>query len=193
MMRGERPEGLPDGALPEGGMKPDAELPKDGIKPDRERPQGEIPTENGAQDITELDNIQRNATEGGLTISGSYETAQDYIDALNAENEWVTYDSATNTATITSVADFVKALKNASKNVGAFDDLDAIQGENVLFGYGDGNGAHFDPVMAELLADNESYGADVDFETVWGQGHVEAERTGNSTENFIAWINECLN
>lgn len=192
-MRGERPEGLPDGALPEGGMKPDAELPKDGIKPDRERPQGEIPTENGAQDITELDNIQRNTTEGGLTISGSYETAQDYIDALNAENEWVTYDSATNTATITSVADFVKALKNASKNVGAFDDLDAIQGENVLFGYGDGNGAHFDPVMAELLADNESYGADVDFETVWGQGHVEAERTGNSTENFIAWINECLN
>lgn len=192
-MRGERPEGLPDGALPEGGMKPDAELPKDGIKPDRERPQGEIPTENGAQDITELDNIQRNATEGGLTISGSYETAQDYIDALNAENEWVTYDSATNTATITSVADFVKALKNASKNVGAFDDLDIIQGENVLFGYGDGNGAHFDPVMAELLADNESYGADVDFETVWGQGHVEAERTGNSTENFIAWINECLN
>lgn len=192
-MRGERPEGLPDGALPEGGVKPDAELPKDGIEPDRERPQGEIPTENGAQDITELDNIQRNATEGGLTISGSYETAQDYIDALNAENEWVTYDSATNTATITSVADFVKALKNASKNVGAFDNLDAIQGENVLFGYGDGNGAHFDPVMAELLADNESYGADVDFETVWGQGHVEAERTGNSTENFIAWINECLN
>ena len=62
-----------------------------------------------------------------------------------------------------------------------------------MFGYGDGNGAHFDPVMAELLADNESYGAGVDFETVWGQGHVEAERTGNSTENFIAWINECLN
>ncbi len=37
-MRGERPEGLPDGALPEGGVKPDAELPKDGIEPDRERP-----------------------------------------------------------------------------------------------------------------------------------------------------------
>lgn len=266
MMRGERPAGT----LPEGGMKPDGELSKDGMKqdmkPDKEMVQGEMSTENKAQDITELDDIQRNATEGGLTISGSYETAQDYIDALNVENEWVIYDSATNTATITSVADFVKALKNASKNVGAFDDLDAIQGENVLFGYGDGNGAHFDPVMAELLADNESYGAayaedlektdaqgntvatrvdmynpmyyledyyegyqtsnvaqywrirtginqgdtaltteinlalalesygaDVDFETVWGQGHVEAERTGNSTENFIAWINECLN
>lgn len=135
-----------------------------------------------------------------------------------------------------------------------------------MFGYGDGNGAHFDPIMAELLTDNESYaaayakdlektdaqgntvairvdmynpmyyledyyegyqtsnvarywrirtginqgdtaltteinlalalesyGAKVDFETVWGQGHVEAERIGDSTENFISWINECLN
>ena len=38
----------------------------------------------------------------------------------------------------------------------------------------------------------ENYGADVDFETVWGQGHVEAERTGSSTENFINWVNECI-
>ncbi|MBQ7547111.1 MAG: esterase, partial [Clostridia bacterium] len=32
----------------------------------------------------------------------------------------------------------------------------------------------------------------VDFETIWGAGHTQAERTGNSTENFIAWIGECL-
>ena len=38
----------------------------------------------------------------------------------------------------------------------------------------------------------ENLGADVDFETVWGQGHVEAERTGDSTSNFIAWVKECL-
>lgn len=37
----------------------------------------------------------------------------------------------------------------------------------------------------------EAYGADVDFETVWGQAHVEAERTGDSTTNFIAWVVEC--
>ena len=29
---------------------------------------------------------------------------------------------------------------------------------------------------------------DVDFETVWGQGHTTAERTGSSTDNFIAWV-----
>ena len=32
---------------------------------------------------------------------------------------------------------------------------------------------------------------DVDFETVWGMGHTMAERTGSSTDNFIAWVNEC--
>ena len=32
----------------------------------------------------------------------------------------------------------------------------------------------------------------VDFETVWGQGHVQAERTGDSSANFIAWVNACL-
>ena len=37
-----------------------------------------------------------------------------------------------------------------------------------------------------------AYGSEVDFETVWGQGHTEAERTGSSTDNFIAWVNECL-
>jgi hypothetical protein len=38
----------------------------------------------------------------------------------------------------------------------------------------------------------ENYGRDVDFETVWGAGHTMAERTGTSTENFIEWVNECL-
>lgn len=29
------------------------------------------------------------------------------------------------------------------------------------------------------------------YKTVWGQGHTQAERTGSSTENFIAWVQEC--
>lgn len=32
----------------------------------------------------------------------------------------------------------------------------------------------------------------VDFATVWGEGHTQAERTGTGTENFIAWVNDCL-
>lgn len=34
----------------------------------------------------------------------------------------------------------------------------------------------------------EAYGVDVDFETVWGQGHTQAERTGNADSNFIEWV-----
>ncbi|MDO5860383.1 subtype A tannase [Methanobrevibacter sp.] len=33
----------------------------------------------------------------------------------------------------------------------------------------------------------------VEFSTVWGQGHTQAERTGDSTDNFINWVNGCLN
>ena len=236
-------------------------------------PDGEKPSDMGAnaensQSIEDVDNITRNATTSGVSLSGTYETAQDYIDALNANGEWVTYDATTNTAAITSIEAFVKAFKSASKNLGAFDQLDGGQGENTLFGYGDGSGAHFDSTLAEILADlgneyAESYTADlsktdsagytaeqrlnmytplyyllessdgygtstaakywrirtgiaqsdtavttevnlvlalenydgvesVDFATIWGAGHTEAERTGNSTDNFIAWVNECL-
>ena len=212
------------------------------------------------------DGIDRASTGSseGLTLSGTYETAQAYIDALNANGAWVTYDPAGNTATITSLADFVNRLKTASKGIGAFDALDASQGENVLFGSGDGRGAHFDAVLAGLVAGTEyetafttdlakvdvlgstvttrvsmysplyylcapyegantssvaphwrirsgifqgdtalttevnlalalrAHGCQTDFATVWGQAHTMAERTGNSTDNFIQWVASCL-
>lgn len=211
------------------------------------------------------DGIQRNDTEQQVQEAVTYETAQDYIDSLNEDTTWILYDSTTNTAEITSIADFAQHCKQASKDIGAFDALDASQGENTLFGYGDGTGAHFDAVMAALLQNNdtygeayaddlekqdalgntvqtrvnmynplyylcdyyegyqtstvapywrirtgisqsdtalsteinlalalESYGCTVDFETVWAQQHTMAERTGTSTENFIAWVNDCL-
>ena len=245
--RPERGEGAPDFGA---GQKPD-----DGMMP---------------EDVSfeDIDDITRNETTSGVSLSGTYETAQDYIDALNAEREWVHYDAATNTATITSIEDFVLACKSASKNLGAFDQLDGGQGENTLFGYGDGNGAHFDATLAGILNElGSNYAADyaedltkqdsagntvdyrvrmytplyyllessegyqestvakywrirtgiaqgdcalstemnlalalendervesVDFETIWGAGHTQAERSGNSTDNFIAWVNACL-
>lgn len=32
----------------------------------------------------------------------------------------------------------------------------------------------------------------VDFATVWEQGHTQAQRTGSATDNFIAWVEECM-
>ena len=110
-----------------------------------------IGTDNDSYE--EKDNISRTETSNGLTLSGTYETVEDYIEALNANGSWVTYDASTNTASITGVEDFVKAFKSVSKGLGAFDQMDAGQGENVLFGYGDGKGAHFDTMLSDILND----------------------------------------
>ena len=219
----------------------------------------------------------RGAQGGNSNSSGSttFATAADYIAELNGDNAWISYDAATNTATITGLSGFVNACKNPSKDVGAFDALSRNQAENGVFGNESNEGLHFDATMAVLLKqhaddyaklsdwnadypsayesdraytdaqgkssdfrqeiydplfylsnayDGESTPAphwrirtgitqgdtastteinlalalnmakgvnDVDFETVWGQGHTMAERTGSSTENFIAWVNGC--
>lgn len=32
----------------------------------------------------------------------------------------------------------------------------------------------------------------VDFETIWNQGHTEAEDSGSATDNFISWVETCV-
>lgn len=130
-------------------------------------------------DFTAIDQIRRKENSAGLKISGTFATAQDYIDALNADGTWVNYDAATGTATITSIADFAAAVKTASKGIAAFDQLDASQGENTLFGYGDGAGVHFDATLAEILETiGSSYATDYsdDMSRVDALGHSVADR-----------------
>ena len=255
---GGRPDGMSGGDRPREHAGPDGEGPLGGGGPDQ--------AENVSFEA--LDDITRNETVSTLSLNGTYQTVQDYINALNADGEWVTYDAGTNRAEISNVADFVLRMKHASKNLGAFDQLDGGQGENTLFGYGDGSGAHFDATLANilnvlgsgyagdyaadlektdvlgntvdvrlnmytplwyLLESEEGYGTSVpakywrirtgiaqgdcalstevdlalalvnyegvesvNFETVWGAGHTMAERTGTSTDNFIAWVNGCM-
>ena len=38
-----------------------------------------------------------------------------------------------------------------------------------------------------------NYGKKVNFTTVWEKEHVKAERTGDSDDNFINWINQIEN
>lgn len=184
--------------------------------------------------------------------------AQAYIDSLNADGAWVSYDAASGTVTISSIYDFSLHCKQATKPVAAFDKLE--KGGHELFNIGDGDTVHFDAMLYEiikganyqaafdadfalldsvgntvaerlflfsplsyLLPANEAYGtanvaehwrirsgieqsdtpitselnlalalqaygADVDFETVWGLGHTQAERSGDPDGNFIAWV-----
>ena len=214
------------------------------------------------------------STESG-TSATTYDTVEDYIASLNAGTRWVSYDSTTNTATITGLADFVTSQKSPSKDVGALDGIDRGQTENTVFGVGQ-DALHFSQVSRDVLAAKESayasltgwssdYGAasydsdfatadsvgidvltreqmynpmhflstgagagsstvapnwrirtgiqqgdtattvevnlalalaaaghNIDFSTVWGQGHTMAELTGSGETNFIAWLSETV-
>lgn len=225
--------------------------------------------------------VMPGAASGSSSSAASgqtYATAQAYIDSLNTDGKWITYDAATNKAKITSISAFVTHCKSASKSVCAFDDLSRSQAENRVFGNGSSVSYHFDAVLAGLLKANSTayskysdwkasyvtdYSGDlaktdslstsmatrldmynpmyylssyyqgyktssvapywrirtginqgdtalttetnlslalgqysgvknVDFATVWAQAHTMAERTGDSTTNFIAWVAQCL-
>ena len=245
--------GLPSGSLQDGGI------------PSGSRPEG-------------MGGMGGMMGDSASTDTTTYNTVQEYIDSLNADGTWIQYDAASNTATVTSMADFITHCKTATKSVTAFDALDRSAGENDLFGNDESDSLHFDTVLAGLLAANktayaaysdwndsyvadtaadltatdklgtsletrmamynpmyylsgayEGYGtsnvaahwrirtgidqgdtaltvetnlalalqqytgvSDVDFATVWGLKHTMAERTGDSTANFISWVADCV-
>ena len=105
------------------------------------------------------DGIIRNKSASALDINGTYNTAEDYIKALNKNTKWVSYDKKSNTAKITSVDDFVKQMKGVTRGIGAFDALNKKQAENILFST-DGKGAHFDSILYKAVKNNSKYVAD---------------------------------
>ena len=114
-------------------------------------------------------------------LKNSYGSAQGYIDSLNKDKKWVTYDKATNTAVISSIADFAEACKNASDNQFGFD---TPQSENNLFGTGDGNGSHFDKILGDILTKlNNDAAADFaeDFKKTDAQGSTLEQRVNMYT------------
>ncbi|WP_128837481.1 subtype A tannase, partial [Streptococcus sp. DD11] len=122
--------GGPGGAAPSG-EAPSGEAPS-GSAPSGEAPSGQASTTETSSDdsaessgsIESVDNIQRSGSSTSLDLSGTYNSIEDYISALNSESTWVKYDSKTKKATITSMADFVKYMKSATKGMAAFDALD---------------------------------------------------------------------
>lgn len=159
--------GFPGGGRPEGGF-PDGDMPQ-GERPQGDMPQGDAPQGEARQDRGQGGG--RGMAAGGE--AATYATAQDYIDALNEGGAWIEYDAESNAAKIASIEDFVTHCKGASKSVGAFDDLQRGQAENLVFGTADSDARHFDQTMADLLAANqEEYAAYED----WNAAYVEEYR-----------------
>ena len=44
---------------------------------------------------------------------------------------------------------------------------------------------------ANLALALSNYGSEVEYSFVWGQEHTMAEESGDSTPNFIDWVNSC--
>ena len=99
--------------------------------------------------------------------------AQAYIDGLNEEKNWVTYDKNTNTATITSVADFSIKCKPASDLIVAFDQP---QSQNNLFGTGDGKPSHYDAKLAQILTEQNS-----EYAAAYNADLAKTDAVGNNT------------
>jgi hypothetical protein len=109
---------------------------------------------------------------GGTAGSFTFETAADYVSSLNDGERWVTYDAATNTATITSIGAFVRHCRPARKDVGAFDALDRSQTENQLFCDSSSSARHFDKTMSQLLSDHKKeYASCPDFSPDYAQDY----------------------
>ena len=128
-MAGMEPGG--GGPSDRGGTPPSGEAPG-GQNPGGGQPPGGGPGSGGGQ-------------PPGSESSGSsttYNTVGEYIAYLNGETPWVTYDSASNTATITGLQGFVTSQKSPSKDVGAFDAPDRSATENTVMGKG-AQGLHF--------------------------------------------------
>ena len=84
--------------------------------------------------------------------------AQEYVDSMNKDKKWIIYDKTANKATVTSIADFCNSCKRAKDLPTGFDQPD---GQNNLFGYGDGKRAHFDKILSDILTElNSPYAAD---------------------------------
>ena len=80
-----------------------------------------------------------------------YNTQSDYVNDLNADAWWLTFNETRATVRISSIGDFVRHLKDAAKDVGAFDAPDRSTVVNQLFGVDDNGSLHFSGMMRDLI------------------------------------------
>lgn len=119
------------------------------------------------------------AVDGKTSVqSVIYNADTDYVNDLNSDTWWFTYNQRRAMAQISSLGAFVRHLKKAAKGVGAFDSPERSTIENQLFGVDDVGSLHFSQMMSDqLVAGRESYAAG----DGWDDKYVQ-DWTGDLTE-----------
>ena len=102
---------------------------------------------------------QDEKTEGKTSVqSVVYNSEDDYINDLNSDTLWLTYNQTRETVRISSVGDFVRHLKVAAKDVGAFDAPDRSTVINQLFGTDEVSSLHFSKMVNDQVdANRDAY------------------------------------
>ncbi len=90
---GAAPSGAPSGAAPSGAPSDSGASDSSSSSSSGSAPSGSAPTDSGATSSS--------------SSSTTYDTLDDYISYLNSDSTWVTYDSSTKKATVTSLSGFV--------------------------------------------------------------------------------------
>jgi hypothetical protein len=109
------------------------------------------------------------STSGGPSrvmgaASTTYTDKADFISAIDGGDSWVSYDSLTEKATVSSLKGFIQKYKNASKDCTAFDALSKGQAENDAFGDKASDYRHFDFNLYQVLnTNNTKYSAYSDY------------------------------
>lgn len=103
-------------------------------------------------------------SNGGKTRIESvvYATQEDYINELNNNSWWLTYNQRSGAVRISSIADFVNRLKRAAKDVCAFDGIDRSTVENQLFGIDEAGCLHFSQMVCDQLVEHRDDYAKMD-------------------------------
>jgi len=101
--------------------------------------------------------VTTDGTTGGPTRVESvvFNSALDYVEYLNNDYVWLTYNQVKGTVRITSIGDFVRHMRQAAKDVCAFDDLARSSVENQLFGTDEFGTLHFNRMVCDLLANEQ--------------------------------------
>ena len=110
-----------------------------------------------------------------------FKSPEDYINFLNKDKNWITYDSSTRLAKISNFKDFVENMKSADKPIGAFDGLNKDQPENILFGI-NGEGSHFDRRTQSIFEST-------DYSKEFTQDFSKTDKLGYSTDTRVEMYN----
>lgn len=135
------------------------------------------------------------ATEGKTKVeSVVYSTEDDYVDDLNADSQWFTYNQTRGTVRIASIGDFVQHLKSAAKGVGAFDAPDRSTVENQFFGTDEVGSLHFSKMMGDrITASQSSYAAgsgwNEAFAKDWAEDLKKVDTLKSSMETRMNMVN----